>query len=144
VIDPRARPARVFHNKMGGAFGVLVEAQGTRFYHNGRADLVDAELQSLDADVLLVGLAGRYATRDYLRRLIRLLHPRVIVPTHHDQFFAPLEAGVRLLPGVALHGFLAESRDLSPSSRVFTPTYDDELRLPERGDPRDAVFVPWG
>jgi L-ascorbate metabolism protein UlaG (beta-lactamase superfamily) len=144
VTGGLAHGGRFFHYRMGGAFGIHVEAGGRSFYHNGSADLVDAELQSLHADVLLVGLAGRQGTRDYLRRLVRLLSPSAIVPTHHDQFFAPLEAGVRLLPGVALDGFLGESLDIAPSSRVFTPTYDDELRVPIDGDPRDAAFVPWG
>jgi hypothetical protein len=85
---------------MGGAFGISITARERSLYHNGSADLVDAELEGLTADVLLVGLAGRYATRDYLGRLSGHLSPRMILPTHHDTFFSPLSRGVRLLPGI--------------------------------------------
>ena len=66
---PPPLPARAWHYRMGGAFGILVEAGGLRIYHNGSADLIDAELDGARADVLLVGLAGRESTRDYLERL---------------------------------------------------------------------------
>ncbi|HJL00578.1 MAG TPA: MBL fold metallo-hydrolase [Polyangiaceae bacterium LLY-WYZ-15_(1-7)] len=142
VEAPPELPARVWHYKMGGAFGVLLETPGGRVYHNGSADLVDAELEAHDADVLLVGLAGRQATPDYLARMTRLLGPRLLVPTHHDLFFAPLEDGLRLLPGVDLGGFVAEAARLAPDARVVSPGYDDVLAIPA-GDPRDARFHTW-
>src|SRR5690606_561083 len=37
-------PSRIWHYKMGGAYGVLLRAPGATVYHNGSADLVDAEL----------------------------------------------------------------------------------------------------
>ncbi|HEY1586997.1 MAG TPA: MBL fold metallo-hydrolase, partial [Polyangia bacterium] len=69
VASAPTLPARAWHYRMGGAFGILVEAGGVRVYHNGSADLIDDELEGERADVLLVGLAGRKNTRDYLRRL---------------------------------------------------------------------------
>ncbi len=120
-------PARVWHYKMGGAFGVVMNAAGVRVYHNGSADLVDAELEGERADVLLVGLAGRQATRDYLKRLVTALSPEVIVPTHHDAFFAPLDAGVHLLPGIDIDGFVSEARRLAPRARVAFSGYGEDL-----------------
>lgn len=140
VLAPPRLPARAHAYRMGGAFGVLVEAGGVRVYHNGSADLVDAELDSVRADVLLVGLAGRYATRDYLGRLVRLLRPGVVVPTHHDAFFAPLDEGVRLLPGIDLEGFVSETHRLTRTATVITPAYDEILAVPAR-DARSAVLV---
>ncbi len=138
VEQPPELPARVFHYRMGGAFGIHLSTPFGRLYHNGSADLIDAELASLRADTILVGLAGRRATPGYLGRLMRLLRPRLIVPTHHDLFFAPLETGVRLLPGVALDRFVDE---VGQAGRVVMPTYEDVLTVPA-GDPRDATFTP--
>ena len=45
VATPPPLPARAWHYRMGGAFGILVEAGGLRVYHNGSADLIDAELR---------------------------------------------------------------------------------------------------
>ncbi|HEX9104952.1 MAG TPA: MBL fold metallo-hydrolase, partial [Polyangia bacterium] len=108
VAAPPPLPAKMWHYRMGGAFGILIEVGGVRIYHNGSANLVDAELDGARADVLLVGLAGRKGTRDYLRRLCDALAPQLIIPTHHDAFFAPLDDGLRLLPGIDLDGFVAD------------------------------------
>lgn len=135
-----ALPARFHEYRMGGAFGIHVTTPGPSVYHNGSADLVDAHLQGLHADVLLVGLAGRRATARYLERLAGLLAPRVVVPTHHDAFFAPLEAGARLLPGIDLAGFYAEVARVAPRARLVTPTYDDVCALPLGGDAGDLTI----
>lgn len=139
VTAPPPLPARAWDYKMGGAFGVLVEARGVRVYHNGSANLVDAALAGLRADVLLVGLAGRKATPDYLLRLCGALAPKLIVPTHHDAFFAPLDGGVHLLPGIDVDGFVAEARAQAPAAAVVTPDYDERLAVPASA--RDAAFV---
>ncbi len=126
VSEPRL-PLRPWQYRMGGAFGVLVRAAGVSVYHNGSADLVDAELQGHHADVLLVGLAGRRHTPDYLKRLLRLLRPRLVIPAHHDAFFSPLSAGVRLLPGIDFRGFVDEVRLYSPQAQVIAPLYNETL-----------------
>ncbi len=141
VREPPPLPAKFWHYRMGGAFGILLEARGRTVYHNGSADLIDAEVAGHHADVLLVGLAGRRATRRYLGRLVDALTPSLLVPTHHDSFFGPLELGERLLPGIDLRGFSAEARALAPHARVYTPLYRDELRVPLEGDARDATIV---
>ena len=139
VSAPRL-PARMWHYRMGGAFGVLVRAPGATVYHNGSADLIDAELAGVRADVLLVGLAGRKATRDYLGRLVTALEPGLIVPTHHDAFFAPLTRGVHLLPGIDLDGFVSEVRRVAPRATLVTPDYFEPLAVPA-GDARGAALV---
>jgi L-ascorbate metabolism protein UlaG (beta-lactamase superfamily) len=124
---PPALPARVWNYRMGGAFGVFVETGGITVYHNGSADLIDAELSGLRADVLLVGLAGRQVTANYLKRLLQALEPTIVVPAHHDAMFAPLEAGVRLLPGIDFEGFVREVRQFLPRAQVFAPLYQERL-----------------
>ncbi len=122
-------PARVWNYRMGGAFGLLIEAGGRRIYHNGSADLVDAEIEGERADVLLVGLALRQNTRDYLPRLAGLLGPKLLVPTHYDAFFAPLEAEFRVLPNVDMTGFFGEAEAAAPKARILMPYPLEELRL---------------
>ena len=134
-------PARAWHYRMGGAFGILLTTKsGVRIYHNGSADLVDAELDGEHADVLLVGLAGRQATRDYLARLTDALSPDLIVPTHHDAFFAPLEEGLRLLPGIDLDGFVAEAERLCPRASKLLPGYGEVIQVHPR-EARGATLV---
>jgi L-ascorbate metabolism protein UlaG (beta-lactamase superfamily) len=136
----RAGDPRVFHYKMGGAYGIWLNAAGVSIYHNGSADLVDAELDGVHADVLLCGLAGRRATRDYTRRLMSLLLPKVVIPSHHDAFFAPLERGAFLLPGIDLDGFEREVRAASDKARLVAPNYLEDVVIPP-ADPRDAFIL---
>ncbi len=138
MLTPPAQP-RLWHYRMGGAFGVLLRAAGTTVYHNGSADLVDAELEGASADLLLVGLAGRGATPNYLERLVTRLRPRVIVPTHHDAFFHPLDQGVRLLPRIDLEGFAAEVHARAPKARLIVPSYHEALHL-SAGSIADAAL----
>lgn len=119
-------PARAWEYKMGGAFGLLLDAAGTRIYHNGSADLVDAELEDERADVVLMGLAGRQVTPGYVDRLLDALEPRIAIPTHHDAFFAPLEDGLRLLPGIDLDGWVGE---VSARAEVILPDYGETVKV---------------
>ncbi len=133
-------PARLHEYKMGGAFALLIELDGVRIFHNGSADLVDAEVAGLRADVALVGLAGRRATARYLPRLLSALAPAIVVPTHHDSFFAPLERGARLLPGVDFIGFITEVAEVAPRARVLAPDYDDIIVI-DPAATRDAALA---
>jgi L-ascorbate metabolism protein UlaG (beta-lactamase superfamily) len=134
VATPPRLPARLWHYRMGGAYGILLRAPGVSLYHNGSADLVDAELAGIRADVVLAGLAGRRATPKYLERLLSALGPRVVLPTHHDLFFRPLEAGPRLLPGIDLDGFVRDVERLRPAARILMPGYEDTVHLPAMDD----------
>lgn len=133
-------PGRIWHYRMGGAFGLLIRAPGVTLYHNGSADLIDAELEGERADVLVAGLAGRRATENYVGRLVHALGPKLVIPTHHDAFFAPLERGLHLLPGIDLDGFVADVTQCAPDARVITPDYSQPMCVPE-GDARGAVLA---
>jgi L-ascorbate metabolism protein UlaG (beta-lactamase superfamily) len=133
-------PARAWHYRMGGAFGILIKAPGVSLYHNGSADLVDAELEGERADVLVAGLAGRKGTENYVARLVSALGPSLVVPTHHDAFFAPIERGLHLLPGIDVDGFVSEVRVHAPDATVITPDYEEPICVPPN-DARGAVLV---
>ena len=133
-------PGRLWHYRMGGAFGLLIKAPGVSIYHNGSADLIDAELEGENADVLLACLAGRKGTANYVARLVSALGPKLVVPTHHDAFFAPLEAGLHLLPGIDVAGFVSEVYQRAPKACVITPDYEEPICVPPN-DARGAVLV---
>lgn len=133
-------PKRIWHYRMGGAFGLLIKAPGVSIYHNGSADLIDAELEGEHADVLLACLAGRKGTENYVGRLVSSLSPKLVVPTHHDAFFAPLERGLHLLPGIDLEGFVSEVGTRVPDATVITPDYEEPICVPA-GDARGSVLA---
>jgi L-ascorbate metabolism protein UlaG (beta-lactamase superfamily) len=76
--------------KCGDVYGIRIEVAGTSMYHQGSANLDDAELGNEPVDLFLAGVAGRSVTPHYWERILPKLDPAVVVPTHYDNFFTPL------------------------------------------------------
>jgi L-ascorbate metabolism protein UlaG (beta-lactamase superfamily) len=77
--------------RCGQVWGIHIEVAGTTFYHQGSANLIDDAIRHRGVDYFLAGVAGRGFTREYWRRILTRLQPRVVVPTHFDDFFRPLD-----------------------------------------------------
>ncbi len=78
--------------RCGQVWGIRIEVAGVSFYHQGSANLIDDEVPRGGVDFFLAGVSGRGFTRDYWPRILGVLQPRTIIPTHYDDFFRPLEA----------------------------------------------------
>jgi L-ascorbate metabolism protein UlaG (beta-lactamase superfamily) len=76
--------------KCGAVYGLRIDVAGISLYHQGSADLDDGELREEPVDVFLAGVAGRGVTPHYWERILPKLDPRIVVPTHYDNFFSPL------------------------------------------------------
>ena len=99
--------------KCGQVMGIHIEVAGTRFYHQGSADLLEAEIKDRGVDIFLCGISGRRFTPKYVERIVKALAPSVIVPTHYDNFFRPLDAQAEFSFNVNLTGFADEVRSAS-------------------------------
>ncbi|HKT83166.1 MAG TPA: MBL fold metallo-hydrolase [Solirubrobacterales bacterium] len=102
--------------RCGQVWGISIEVAGVRLYHQGSANLIDEAIRVNDVDVFLAGIAGRSFTDDYWRRIVPRLDPKVIVPTHYDNFFRPLGQRMEFVSDVRLAGLPEEigavSRDV--------------------------------
>jgi L-ascorbate metabolism protein UlaG (beta-lactamase superfamily) len=76
--------------RCGAVYGIRIDVAGMSLYHQGSADLDDGELRDGPVDVFLAGIAGRSVTPHYWERILPRLDPRIVVPTHYDNFFSPL------------------------------------------------------
>jgi L-ascorbate metabolism protein UlaG (beta-lactamase superfamily) len=94
--------------RCGQVWGICLEVAGTTFYHQGSADFVEDELRDRDVDVFLCGISGRRFTPQYVERIVAKLQPKLVVPTHYDDFFRPLDAPLRFSFNVNLTGFADE------------------------------------
>jgi len=121
IERPLSPPLRASALRVGTVFGFHLEAEGSSVYHIGSADLIEAELRGLRADVVLCCTVGRQYTERYTARVIDALRPRIVIPCHWDQFWRPIEAPVRQIPGNDLAGFLREVAEhpLKPEVRVL-------------------------
>ncbi len=96
--------------KCGQVWGIYIEVGGVRFYHQGSCDLIEDEITDKDIDVLLAGISGRRFTKGYFDRIIRAVQPKLIIPTHYDDFFRPLGQPSKFSFNVNLTGFADEVR----------------------------------
>lgn len=74
---------------------------------------LEGEISDRGVDLFLCGISGRRFTPRYIERIVRALEPRLVVPTHYDDFFRPLGAPVRFSFNVNLTGFADEVRAAS-------------------------------
>jgi L-ascorbate metabolism protein UlaG (beta-lactamase superfamily) len=102
--------------KCGQVWGIHIEVAGTTFYHQGSANLIDDALPHTEVDVFLAGITGRSFTRDYWARILPRLQPRMIVASHFDGFFRPIDASMGFSTNVNL---AAVSDEVAAVSRDF-------------------------
>jgi len=88
--------------RCGQVWGISIKIAGVHLYHQGSANLIDEAIRVRDVDVFLAGIAGRSFTDDYWRRIIPPLDPKVVVPTHYDNFFRPLGQRMEFVSDVRL------------------------------------------
>jgi len=104
--------------RCGPVYGIRIEVAGTSLYHQGSADLDDAELHHDPVDVFLAGVAGREVTPRYWQRVLPRLDPRVVVPTHYDDFFEPLGGPEAFVRRIDLAGLTGEIAAISADATV--------------------------
>ena len=104
--------------RCGAVWGIRIEVAGVSLYHQGSANLVDAELRDEPVDVFLAGVAGRSVTPRYWERILPRLDPRVLVPTHYDNFFVPLADRMELMGNARIAELEGEVGGVSRDARV--------------------------
>ena len=104
--------------RCGAVYGIRIDVAGISLYHQGSADLDDGELRDGPVDVFLAGVAGRSVTPRYWERILPRLDPRVVVPTHYDNFFSPLGRPQDFVRGVRLGEVPGEVRAVARDARV--------------------------
>ncbi len=115
--------------RCGRVWGISIAVAGLRFYHQGSANLVEEALRERGVDVFLAGVAGRSFTADYWKRIIPVLQPCAIVPTHYDNFFRPLGGELEFVANVQLSELPAEIAAVSRDVEVAALPRADLRRL---------------
>jgi L-ascorbate metabolism protein UlaG (beta-lactamase superfamily) len=106
--------------RCGAVYGLHIRVAGATFYHLGSANLIEERIPFRGVDYLLMGIAGRRFTRDYTARTVLALDPAVIIPTHHDDFFQPLERSMAFSFNVRFDRFVDEAQRVSRSLTLRT------------------------
>jgi L-ascorbate metabolism protein UlaG (beta-lactamase superfamily) len=104
--------------RCGQVWGISIEVAGLRFYHQGSANLIDEAIREREVDVFLAGVAGRSFTEDYWQRILPRLDPKVVVPTHYDNFFRPLGRPLEFVSNVQLANLWDEINAVSTDAAL--------------------------
>jgi L-ascorbate metabolism protein UlaG (beta-lactamase superfamily) len=104
--------------RCGQVWGISIEVAGLRFYHQGSANLIDEAIRERGIDVFLAGVAGRSFTEDYWKRILPRLDPKVVVPTHYDNFFRALGQPMEFVSNVQLAALPEEIGAVSADARI--------------------------
>jgi L-ascorbate metabolism protein UlaG (beta-lactamase superfamily) len=107
--------------RCGQVWAMLIEVAGIRIYHQGSANLIDEAVPRGGVDLFLAGIAGRRFTRDYWRRILGRLEPRVVLASHFDDFFRPIESAPGFSANVNLAALPEEIGRVSRDFRVLAP-----------------------
>jgi L-ascorbate metabolism protein UlaG (beta-lactamase superfamily) len=105
--------------RCGAVYGIRIDVAGISLYHQGSADLDEGELRDGPVDVFLAGVAGRSVTPRYWERILPRLDPRIVVPTHYDNFFSPLGRPQDFVRRVQLAEVPREVREVAPDAQVL-------------------------
>jgi L-ascorbate metabolism protein UlaG (beta-lactamase superfamily) len=77
-----------------------------------------ANYATATVDVFLAGVAGRQVTPYYWERVLPRLDPRILVPTHYDNFFSPLGRPQDFVRRINLADLPREVARVAPDVRV--------------------------
>lgn len=102
--------------RCGQVYGIEIDVAGATLYHQGSANLIDEAVPRGGVDVFLAGIAGRSFTRGYWPRILRRLEPRIVVASHFDDFFRPLDGALGFSTNVNL---AAWPEEIAAVSRDF-------------------------
>jgi L-ascorbate metabolism protein UlaG (beta-lactamase superfamily) len=108
-------------------FGFLIEVHGFYLYHLGSADLIDDEMPKRELDLLLLCIAGRHNTGNFVGRVLRRLDPRQLMPMHYDNFFRAADAPLALLPLVRFGRFCEQVNSVNGAVEIRTLTLNGSV-----------------
>jgi len=116
LIPPRA--ARDY--KLGQTYTILISHPFGTILHHGSAGFIPGMYDGITADVVLLGIVGRGDTGTYLTNIPVKLGAKLVIPIHFDNFFVPLEKGLRILPSAHFREFCAVADKHSDSFELKT------------------------
>ncbi|MEM7153913.1 MAG: MBL fold metallo-hydrolase [Myxococcota bacterium] len=128
-------PARARDYRTGEVYVIVIEHPYGTLMHQGSAAWTDETYdESTRADVVLLGVAARDDTTEYIEGVVDRVGAKTIIPIHFDNFFRRLDRPWRPLFGVKLPEFF----------RVVDERPDLEVQTLPIGEPRQVVAAPTG
>jgi L-ascorbate metabolism protein UlaG (beta-lactamase superfamily) len=116
-----------------------LEANGTSIWYHPTSTWAEGEIAAggPGARTLIVGVTGEPQTTEKARGLLSAVRPRLVLPTHYDNFFQPWEKGLALMPGLDLPAARAAFDGLDAGTQWAVLDQGERIWLP----PDDAPLA---
>lgn len=102
VIPPNAGPLWFWQYVQDAALAYRLEAGGSAVWFHPTSTYRAGEIAGLPASTLIMGTNGEPLTAQKMTLALADAKPKLILPTHWDNLFQPLEKGPALMPGLDL------------------------------------------
>jgi L-ascorbate metabolism protein UlaG (beta-lactamase superfamily) len=120
IVDCTDVPMRAEAYRCGAVFGIEIRVAGRTIYHMGSAELVEANVQVENVDLLLMCVAGWTSSPGLPERVAHSLGPAAILFSHWDDFLRPLDQPLRAFPAMRLPQLVERLGRATPSVKMGT------------------------
>jgi L-ascorbate metabolism protein UlaG (beta-lactamase superfamily) len=121
TIDrPLEQPARASDYRLGGVYAIVISHPTGTLVHHGSAGFLPGMYDGVRADLLLLGIAGRGETDQYLAETALKIKAPVMIPIHFDNFFKPLKGELPILPNQNVPEFFKKADAHGADFKVVT------------------------
>ena len=124
-------PLRIDQFIEGGSLSFLARFDRHTVLTMGSMNFIEREFEGLEPDILLAGINGsRLGLYDYDRRLLEATgFPRVVIPTHWDNFRLPYGFSQQANVERNILPFIEAAARVSPGTMVMTPVHLEPIRV---------------
>ena len=124
-------PLRVSEFIEGGSLMFLARFSNHEVLTMGSMNFVERELQGIEPDILLAGVnQSQLGLYKYNERLLKVTgNPKVIIPTHWDNFRLPYGLSQEASVELKLLPFKEDVARLSPETEVIIPKHLGTIRI---------------
>jgi L-ascorbate metabolism protein UlaG (beta-lactamase superfamily) len=118
-------PLKVSEFIEGGSLMFLARFANHRVLTMGSMNFVERELQGIETDILLAGVnRSQLGLYKYNERLLKVTNnPKIIIPTHWDNFRWPYRFSQKERAARLLTPFVEAAKRLSPYTKVIIPEH---------------------
>lgn len=113
-------PARLWHFRHGLVLNWQIEMNGLKIFHIDSADFLEEKIKDAQCDILCLCAIGRRYRPNYVKDIIRIVQPKMVIACHWDWFWVPYESPKHyLFPQVELDAFVKEIEDAGVEAVVI-------------------------
>jgi L-ascorbate metabolism protein UlaG (beta-lactamase superfamily) len=123
--EPPRVPLKVNEFIEGGSLMFLVRFANHRVLTMGSMNFIERELMGIETDILLAGVnRSQFGLYKYNERLLKVTnYPKIIIPTHWDNFRWPYRFSQQKNVAEKLYPFRKDVKRLSPETQVIIPEH---------------------